>query len=245
MQKIPKVIHQIWLGGKPLPQTFQKYRETWVEKNPEWDFILWTEKNLNNIGWLDRKKLDILCHPAIKSDYLRFLIIKEFGGVYIDIDFECLKPLNTLLNDVGIFIGEYREGEYLPNGFFGANKNHKLIQEICTAMKIRISKKNILKHPLNTLIWPVFIDKYFRWYKWKDLKIFKKEIFYPIHWSIYYPGITIPKNLLAVSFAHHHAAASWVKMTNTQRLKQKLLTYKVFQITYKYVWGPLKKYMYE
>ena len=39
--KIPKIIHQIWIGDKPAPT---KFMDTWRDKNPDFEYIRWTEE---------------------------------------------------------------------------------------------------------------------------------------------------------------------------------------------------------
>ena len=40
MSKIPKIIHQLWIGNKPAPTNMMN---TWKEKNPEFEYIFWNE----------------------------------------------------------------------------------------------------------------------------------------------------------------------------------------------------------
>lgn len=44
---IPKIIHYVWLGGKPLPVEFQQYIEHWKELMPDWQFYCWNEDNFD------------------------------------------------------------------------------------------------------------------------------------------------------------------------------------------------------
>ena len=32
--RIPRIIHQVWLGGEPLPQQFAAWRDSWVSLHP-------------------------------------------------------------------------------------------------------------------------------------------------------------------------------------------------------------------
>ena len=41
-KNIPKIIHQIWLGGK-FPDKYQDLTDTWLEKNPDWTWRLWNK----------------------------------------------------------------------------------------------------------------------------------------------------------------------------------------------------------
>ena len=43
MTTIPKIIHQIWIGTKPAPT---KLMETWKDKNPDFTYIRWNEKEI-------------------------------------------------------------------------------------------------------------------------------------------------------------------------------------------------------
>jgi inositol phosphorylceramide mannosyltransferase catalytic subunit len=40
--QIPKIVHHIWLGST-LPQYAKDFRKTWIKKNPDWTFVLWTD----------------------------------------------------------------------------------------------------------------------------------------------------------------------------------------------------------
>jgi len=47
--KIPKIIHQFWIGGQP-PPLYLQYQQTCKNLHKEWKFILWND---DNIGELD------------------------------------------------------------------------------------------------------------------------------------------------------------------------------------------------
>src|ERR1700730_3033568 len=42
--KIPKIIHQIWLGS-PFPEKYNKYQASWQKLHPKWIYKLWTDKD--------------------------------------------------------------------------------------------------------------------------------------------------------------------------------------------------------
>ena len=47
--KIPKIIHQLWIGSKPPPINLMN---TWKNKNPDFEYICWTEEEMikRNMG---------------------------------------------------------------------------------------------------------------------------------------------------------------------------------------------------
>jgi Mannosyltransferase OCH1 and related enzymes len=94
---IPKIIHQIWIGS-PLPEVFKKYMETWQELHPDWQYVLWTDEKVEKelFPLYNQKFYDESDSMGVKSDLLKWEIIYRFGGVYADVDFECLQPLDRL-----------------------------------------------------------------------------------------------------------------------------------------------------
>ena len=99
MLRIPRVFHQIWVGPEPLPEEFVAYQRTWLTYNPGWKLQLWTEENLPPD--LERREVyEKLRVPAERADILRVELLWRFGGVYIDTDFECLRPIEGLLHEV-------------------------------------------------------------------------------------------------------------------------------------------------
>lgn len=45
-EKIPKIVHHIWLGGE-LPASYRRLRQTWIDIHPDWVFVLWTDNSVN------------------------------------------------------------------------------------------------------------------------------------------------------------------------------------------------------
>lgn len=95
MRGIPKTIHQIWLGPKPAPK---QWMSTWPKMNPDWEYRLWSEENLPDL--INQAAFQkAYCYPS-KADVLRLEILYRFGGIYVDADSICLKPLDGLLGEV-------------------------------------------------------------------------------------------------------------------------------------------------
>ncbi len=89
---IPRLFHQIWIGPDPLPLEFEAYRASWRAHHPEWEFRLWEEDNLpgdlRTAAVYERER-----RPVERADILRLELLWKYGGVYVDIDMECLRPL--------------------------------------------------------------------------------------------------------------------------------------------------------
>ena len=101
MEQIPKIIHQIWSGvNEPLPNHFKILGETWKEHHPSWKYEFWDNTRMNNFilefypqHW---NTYNSFIYNVQRWDAIRYLILDKFGGMYVDFDSECLKPLDDL-----------------------------------------------------------------------------------------------------------------------------------------------------
>lgn len=102
--RIPKVIHQIWLGSQ-LPEKERQLCLTWVRYNPEWEYKLWTDKDIDQLHLVNRALYDAASNYGEKSDIARCEILYRFGGLYVDTDFECFKPFDILHHCCDFYVG--------------------------------------------------------------------------------------------------------------------------------------------
>jgi len=88
--RIPKIIHQIWVGPKPFPHHYGIWQETW--KGLGWEYYLWTDKEVADLEMTNRELYEQEANYGAKADIARIEILHQFGGLYVDVDFECLQP---------------------------------------------------------------------------------------------------------------------------------------------------------
>ena len=113
---IPKKIHYCWFGRNPLPDSAKKCIASWRKFLPEYEIIEWNEDNfdVNSIPYTaqayEAKKY------AFVSDYARFKILYEHGGLYFDTDVEVIRPMDDIIAN-GPFMGfEIDPNKNCPNG---------------------------------------------------------------------------------------------------------------------------------
>ncbi len=111
--RIPRIIHQIWLGS-PVPEVFREWMNTWINLEG-WEYRLWTEKEIDKLNLYNRALYDQSTNYGEKSDIVRLEILSQFGGVYADLDFECINPeiFEELHHSFDFYIGF----EPLEHGF--------------------------------------------------------------------------------------------------------------------------------
>lgn len=99
---IPKIIHQIWSGiDEPLPKHFAVLCETWKRDYPDWEYILWDNKTMNDFinehypQYVER--YNSFPHNVQRWDAIRYLILDKIGGMYVDCDYESIEPMDEQL----------------------------------------------------------------------------------------------------------------------------------------------------
>lgn len=101
---IPKVIHYCWFGGNPLPGMAVKCIESWKKYCPGYKIKRWDETNFDCECCDYVKEAYTAKKWAFVSDYARFKILYEYGGLYFDTDVEIIKSLDEIIAN-GAFMG--------------------------------------------------------------------------------------------------------------------------------------------
>lgn len=131
---IPKLLHFIWMQGlRAMPDRYRRCLETWESKHPDWEVKLWTRENLLPLvnDWV--LEID---NPTVQADIVRVEMVYALGGVYMDMDMECLRPLDDLLYGLTAF-ASMRNKLVIENAGFGALQEHPWLQEMIEEFRRR------------------------------------------------------------------------------------------------------------
>jgi len=95
---IERKIHQIWVGPNPLPAREQQWCAQMARMNPTWKHKLYGNELMERYGQdpYIRAMMDKAAPWAFVSDRLRVLLLREEGGVYLDVDCQPVKPLDSV-----------------------------------------------------------------------------------------------------------------------------------------------------
>jgi mannosyltransferase OCH1-like enzyme len=197
---IPKVIHYCWLSGDPLPEKFEYCVKTWHEKLDGYEFVLWNfdRFDINRSIWV--KQAFLAKKYAFAADYIRLFAIYNYGGIYLDMDVEVVKPFGDLLNR-NIMLGyEDDDDGTIAADCFGAEKWHPFIKkcldyherEFNAPMVLPVIMRNILKESFSGEDYHILPSEYFSPKNFFTGKIEKTKNTYTIH---HYTGSWLPESV--------------------------------------------------
>jgi len=211
IERLPKRIHQVWLGS-PVPDCYRKYMSSWQRYHPTWDYYVWTDVDVKSIEITNRAAFDRAQNPAMRSDILRYEILRQYGGLYVDTDFECLRPFDDLLY-LNFFTGiSYDSVLQLYNGLIACRPNHPIIND---CVKINTTYDgNKGSRIINETGAYHFTRCFLR-------NITNKTVAFPMDYFYPYPnslkGAGDPYSFVTdKTYALHHWAVSWTKKGRKQ-----------------------------
>lgn len=217
--RIPKVIHYCWFGGNPLPPLAEKCIASWRKYLPDYEIKRWDESNFDvNIIPYTKQAYEAQKY-AFVSDYARFWILYNYGGVYFDTDVEVIRSMDDIIA-AGPFMGcenSYKAGAK-PNELgvnpglgLGVNPGLDLYKEILDLYDIlqfiqhdgKLNLKTVVEYTTELLCRKGLQNQ-------EGIQNIAEINIYPIDYfnpKDYESGkITITDNTKSI----HHFAASWM-----------------------------------
>jgi mannosyltransferase OCH1-like enzyme len=211
--RIPKIIHQIWIG-KEVPKELINFQKSWQIMHPTWEYRLWTQHDIPSMQLRNRMYIEQAQNPAEKADLLRYEILYQYGGFYVDMDFQSLQPLDTLnyMYDFVIGLQPLDCGlVQLGIGLIGSIPGHPLLDKCLNMIEANF---NTIDKTAGVTVktGPVYATKIFVQYADTDNL---RNIALPAHY--FYPLMCRQATcdphtcLLNGSFGIHHWAKTWNK----------------------------------
>lgn len=229
---IPKKIHYCWFGRNPMPEILLKCLESWKKFLPDYEIILWNEDNY------DVEKIPFTREAyyhrkfAFVSDYSRFDILEQQGGIYLDTDVELLRSLDPFLRH-SAFTGFEKEDLLNPGLILGAVPGHPVI----SWMKEHYEREPGFDPAKNMITVVYIMTEYLKKHglvpnntlqEIEGLTVYPTEYFAPL--SFQNNTLKITPNTVSI----HHYAGTWLSPKDAARVKlyqwlNKILGEKLFK----------------
>jgi len=119
---IPKKIHYVWFSEE-MPLKIQSYIEGWRKHCPDYEIVRWNADNfdVSKHKWVEQA---VNCKKwAFATDYIRFWVVYNYGGIYLDSDVEILRPFGDELMNLPYFLGMEKTKGIVEGAVFGAEAN--------------------------------------------------------------------------------------------------------------------------
>ncbi len=127
-QRIPKIIHQVWLGGE-VPEKFLAMQQSWKDHHPDWEYRLWTDADIEGLKLHNQKLFEEAQDYAQQANIVRYEVLYRYGGVYVDMDFACFAPLDHLHHCYDFYVGISNESIILlNNAIIGCKPEHPIMK---------------------------------------------------------------------------------------------------------------------
>jgi alpha 1,6-mannosyltransferase len=132
---IPKIIWQTYKNNfKDLPDYALSAAETWINKNPEWQYNYMSDDDVmdfvrENFGHRWEKIFNSCPVGVMKADIWRIMVLYINGGMYTDLDTTCNVPIDSWLDKISdkkIILNAEHE-IHIQQWTFLSEKNHPIL----------------------------------------------------------------------------------------------------------------------
>jgi hypothetical protein len=225
---IPKVIHYCWFGGNPLPELAQKCIASWKRYFPGYEIKEWNESNydIHKIAYIDEaynaKKY------AFVSDYARFDILYQDGGIYFDTDVEVIKPFDDIVKNGG-FMGFEYAGQVAAGLGIGCNAGLGIINQILELYSTLHFFNSDGTYNLHTVV--EYVSEILKKNGLKpenNIQVLDGVIIYPTDYFAPKSNITGELKVTKNTRSIHHYDASWVSPKERAYYKRKRALSRLF-----------------
>lgn len=148
-----------------------EYRESWRRHHPDWEMRLWTDETVAELELPEayERSRDHL----ERCDVLRIELLRRFGGVYVDCDVECRKPIDPLIEGLSAFASyQQADRDTIQNGVMGSVPGHPAMERAASEVV-----KTVGSGPITEATGPDFLTPIFAGFA--DLVVFDHEKFNP------------------------------------------------------------------
>ena len=106
---MPKLIFQTWKSKTSLPDSYARWSQSLRAMNADFEYLLWDDDDNRRLirdayPWF-LPVYDAYPREIYRVDAVRYFFLYQFGGLYADMDTECLRPIDCLSGSADVWLG--------------------------------------------------------------------------------------------------------------------------------------------
>jgi mannosyltransferase OCH1-like enzyme len=218
---IPKLIHQTWKTEK-IPQKWVPFADKVKLLNPGWTYKLWSDQE--NDEFVKKEFPEFyqvftgFPRNIMKADTIRYFIMYKLGGVYLDLDYEVLKPFDFEKFNIILPLEEGINEDsikYIGNCFLASVPGHKFWSDVIN--DLRMNPPMVTDHSqVIKATGPMLLTKIYNANNYNDIYTPEKIVYIP-QLDKKKKDIEKIKNN-GITLGIHHEWGTWRRSTWKERL---------------------------
>lgn len=148
----PKAIFQTWKSKVSLPDNYARWSESFKRMNPDFDYVLWDD--FDNRSFIEKYYswflpiYDAYPREIYRADAVRYFFLYQFGGLYADMDTECLRPVTPVFESGDVWLGRMGNDPDFPHSIPNAIMASRPLQEFwLLAIHLLVERAKALGDP--------------------------------------------------------------------------------------------------
>lgn len=92
-RQIPKILHFVWVGDES--KCPHACIDSWREHHPDWEIRIWGNDDYHHKAWRLKHHMQAMWDHELNgvADMMRYEILFEHGGIALDADSFCIRPI--------------------------------------------------------------------------------------------------------------------------------------------------------
>ena len=180
---IPKTLHFIWVGDESKRP--DNCINTWVRHHPDWTIKVWGNEDLAGTGWINAKHMREMSRRELNgvADLMRWEILYNEGGIVLDADSVCVRPLEDWILESESFAcweNEIARPRLIAAGYVGTVPENPFFGQIILDLQ---AKATVIDKMAWETVGPMALTEAYFKYKYTGLTILPSHFFIPEHFT--------------------------------------------------------------
>lgn len=220
---IPKIIHYCWFGRTPLPKLVETCISSWRQFFPGYEIREWNETNFDVTSTAYTSEAYDAGKYAFVSDYVRLMVLHEYGGLYFDTDVEVIRSFtNSMLSRQ--FLACEKQGYTitiapgLAMGFYPKDDFIKQMLNSYDGQHFMATNGEMNLSTINVRVSNYFLKR--GWQLEDSLQTIGSIVIYPSEYFCPFDGLTQKMHKTNNTFAIHWYMSSWIDQSLLKKFKK-------------------------